>query len=92
MLKGKAGEAVIVRWDQGYASVEVAEAVFIDHFTVYDRQAGGCVAVSFTSAHSLLPDGSHGTTFLENLTSCVGWLAEHRRLGKTTNTRENEIG
>jgi hypothetical protein len=72
MFVPKAGEAVIVRWDQGYASVEVAEAVFIDHFTVYDRQARGYVAVSFTSAHPLLPDGSHGAAFFENLTSRAG--------------------
>jgi hypothetical protein len=67
MFVPKAGEAVIVRWDQGYGSVEVAEEVFIDHFTVYDRQAGGYVAVSFMNAHPLLPDGSHGTGLFEKV-------------------------
>lgn len=61
MFVPKAGEAVIVRWDQGYGSVEVVEQVFLDHFTIYDRLAGQYVPVSFTAAHPLLPDGSHGT-------------------------------
>ena len=67
MFVPKAGEAVIVRWDQGYGSVEVVEQVSIDHFTIYDRLAGGYVAVSFMNAHPLLLDGSHGTALFEKL-------------------------
>jgi hypothetical protein len=68
MFVPKAGEAVIVRWDQGYGSVEVVEEVLIDHFTIYDRLAESYVAVSFMSAHPLLPDGSHGTALFDRKT------------------------
>jgi hypothetical protein len=68
MFIPKVGEAVIVRWDQGYGSVEVVEEVSIDHFTIYDRLAGSYVAVSFMNAHPLLPDGSHGTALFDRKT------------------------